>query len=174
MVRRSRRAPRQGCWVEPTRGGLLRFRFRWRMPGESDLRKFAETTELLGHTGKPCLAWQAGRDYRRRNSRRHIRYARWFPSGNRVGAIQLQVTSAEVNGPKRVTIGEYYRGWIERRLPPLVGPSRAPYRNHFCTYILPSTADVELARFSLEHLEDLRLRLQAKQGLGPKNDTKRD
>jgi hypothetical protein len=27
---------------------------------------------------------------------------------------------------------------------------------------------VELARFSLEHLEDLRLRLQAKQGLGLK------
>jgi len=26
-------------------------------------------------------------------------YARWFPSGNRVGAIQLQVTSAE--SPKR-------------------------------------------------------------------------
>src|SRR6516162_3451682 len=102
-------------------------------------------------------------------------YARWFPSGNRVGAIQLQVTSAEVNGPKRVTIGEYYRSWIERRLPPLVRPPRArDYRNHFRKYILPSTADVELARFSLEHLEDLRLRLQAKQGLGPKNDTKRD
>jgi len=102
-------------------------------------------------------------------------YARWFPSGNRVGAIQLQVTSAEVNGPKRVTIAQYYRSWIERRLPPLVRPSRArDYRNHFRTYILPSAADVELARFSLEHLEDLRLRLQAKQGLGPKNDTKRD
>jgi integrase len=41
-------------------------------------------------------------------------------------------------------------------------------RRHFCTYILPSIADVELARISLEHLEDLRVRLQAKQGLGLK------
>ena len=43
----------------------------------------------------------------------------------------------------------------------------------FSTYILPSIADVEPARFSLEHLEDLRLRFQGKQGLALKNDTKR-
>ena len=70
---------------------------------------------------------------------------------------------------KRATIGEYYGTWIERKLPPLVRPSRArDYRNHFRTYILPSLAEAELAGFSLEHLEDLRLRLHAKQGLGLK------
>jgi len=159
VVRRSRRAPRQGCWVEPTRGGLLRFRFRWRMPGESDLRKFAETTELRDTPENRALLGKQAAIIGAEIRAGTFDYARWFPGGNRVRAIQLHVTSAEVNGPKRVTIGEYYRGWIERRLPPLVGPSRAPYRNHFCTYILPSTADVELARFSLEHLEDLRLRL---------------
>jgi hypothetical protein len=77
--------------------------------------------------------------------------------------------SQEPKRTKRITIAEYYKSWIERKLPPLVRPSRArDYRNHFRTYILPSMTDVELAGFSLEHLEDLRLRLHAKHGLGIK------
>jgi integrase len=42
------------------------------------------------------------------------------------------------------------------------------YRNHSRTYILSRIGEVELADFSLEHLEDLRLRLQADHGLGLK------
>jgi integrase len=169
VVHRRRKARRQGCWVEPTRGGLLRFRFRWRLPGSSDLRKFSETTELRDTPeNRTLLDKQAaiiGAEIRAGT----FDYARWFPSGKRAALVQSRMPSA---GPKRatgVTVAQYYQAWIERRLPPLVRPSRAcDYRNHFRTYILPSMADVELAVFSLEDLEDLRLRLQAKQGLGLK------
>jgi len=83
--------------------------------------------------------------------------------------IQPCVPAGEPSAAKGVTIREYYQGWIERKLPPLVRPSRArDYRNHFRTYILPLMAQVELATLSLEHLEDLRLHLHVKQGLGLK------
>jgi hypothetical protein len=96
-------------------------------------------------------------------------YARWFPTGKRTGSIEFRAPSAEQQNAKKISIGEYYQAWIERKVPPLVWPSRArDYRNHFRTYILPSMADVELAALSLEHLEDLRLFLQTKRRLGLK------
>ncbi len=96
-------------------------------------------------------------------------YARWFPTGKRTGSIEFRAPSAEQQNAKKISIGEYYQAWIERKVPPLVRPSRArDYRNHFRTYILPSLADVELTAFSLEHLEDLRLFLQTKRRLGLK------
>jgi hypothetical protein len=79
------------------------------------------------------------------------------------------MSAGEPRSAKRVTLRGYYQSWIEGKLPPLVRPSRArDYRNHFRTYILPSMAEVELTSLSLEHLEDLRLHLHAKQGLGLK------
>ena len=169
MVRRRRRASRQGCWFEPTRGGLLRLRFRWRLPGELDLRKFSETTELRDTPeNRALLAKQAaiiGAEIRAGT----FDYVRWFPSGKRTRSIEPPTASAAFKTAKRITIGGYYDAWIMRKLPPLVRPSRGrDYRNHFRTYILPWIGEVELAGFSLEHLEDLRLHLQAEQRLGLK------
>jgi hypothetical protein len=88
---RRSRGRRQGCWVEPTRGGLLRFRFRWRLPGEADFRKFSEATELpdtpenrallLRHAAIIGAEIRAGR----------FDYARWFPSGNRAVVVKPYV-----------------------------------------------------------------------------------
>ena len=174
MVYRKRRARRQGCWVEPTRGGLLRLRFRWRLPEEVDFRKFSETTELRDTPENRALLRKQAAIIGAEIQAGTFDYFRWFPSRKHNGPSEWRVISAEPKSANRVTIAEYYHAWIERKLPPLVRPSRVrDYRNHFRTYILPSMADVELAAFSLEHLEDLRLRLQAKHGLGLKNDTKR-
>jgi integrase len=168
-VVRKRRACRQGCWIESTRGGLLRFRFRWQMPGELHFRKCSETTELRDTAeNRTLLGRQAailGAEIRAGT----FDYSRWFPSGKHAPSIERRSPSATPSIVRRETIGEYYGTWIERKQPPLVRTSRVrDYRNHFRTYILPSMADVELTGFSLEHLEDLRLRLHAKQGLGLK------
>jgi integrase len=169
VVQRRRRARRQGCWIESTRGGLLRFRFRWRLPGELDFRKLSETTELRDTPeNRSLLAKQAaviGAEIRAGT----FDYARWFPGGQHAASIQSAVRLTEPRRAKRISIGEYYQVWIERKFPPLVRLSRIrDYRNHFRNSILPSMSGVELAGLSLEHLEDLRRYLQVKRGLGMK------
>ena len=76
------------------------------MPGESDLRKFAEATELRDTPENRALLGKQAAIIGAEIRAGTFDYARWFPSGNRVGPIQLHVTSAE--GPNKVTIGEYY------------------------------------------------------------------
>ena len=167
MVQRRRRARRQGCWVEPTRGGLLRFRFRWRLPGEPEFRKFSETTELRDTPENRALLAKQAAIIGAEIGAGNFDYARWFPKGK--GAIKVEPRNSIAPSAKRITIGDYFKTWIERKLPPLVRPSRArDYRNHFRYYILPQIADVDLSGFSLEHLEDLRLGLQAKHRIGLK------
>lgn len=169
MAHRRSRARRQGCWVEPTRGGLLRFRFRWRLPGEPDFRKFSEATELRDTPENRALLNKHAAIISAEIRAGTFDAARWFPGSNRTGSIQPSALASEPRAAKAVTIREYHQSWIERKLPPLMRPSRArDCRNHFRTYILPQMAVVELAALSLEHLEDLRLRLHAKQGLGLK------
>ena len=46
MPPRKLKARRQGCWIEATGSGLLRLRFRWRLPTATGLHKFSETTTL--------------------------------------------------------------------------------------------------------------------------------
>ena len=46
MAPRRFKAHRQGCWIEATGSGLLRLRFRWRLPTATGLHKFSETTTL--------------------------------------------------------------------------------------------------------------------------------
>jgi hypothetical protein len=69
------------------------------MPGESDLRKFAETTELRDTPENRALLGKQAAIIGAEIRAGTFDYARWFPGGNRVRAIQLQVTSAE--SPKR-------------------------------------------------------------------------
>ena len=132
MVHRRRKARRQGCWVEPTRGGLLRFRFRWRLPGDSDLRKFSETTELRDTPeNRTLLDKQAaiiGAEIRAGT----FDHARCSPSGKGAALVQSRMPSARPKRASEVTVAQYYQAWIGRKLPPLVRPSRArDYRNHF-------------------------------------------
>jgi integrase len=132
-------------------------------------RKFSETTELRDTAENRALLRKQAAIIGAEIQAGTVDYFRWFPGRNHNGPSEWRVTSVEPKSPKRVTIAQYYYAWIGRKLPPLVRPSRArDYRNHFRTYILTSMADVELAAFSLEHLEDLRLHLQAKHGLGLK------
>jgi hypothetical protein len=134
-----------------------------------DFRKFSETTELRDTPENRALLRKQAAIIGAEIQAGTFDYFRWFPSRKHNGPSEWRVTSAEPKSAKRITIAEYYHAWIERKLPPLVRPSRArDYRNHFRTYILTSMADVELAAFSLEHLEDLKLRLQAKHRLGLK------
>lgn len=79
---RPRKTRRQACSVEVTASGLLRFRFRSRMPNGAE-RKFAEATALRDTP--------QNRDRVRRQAEligAEIRagafdYLKWFPHGNR-------------------------------------------------------------------------------------------
>lgn|SRR5262249_6245771 len=96
------------------------------MPGESDLRKFAEATELRDTPENRALlskrAAIIGAEIRARHIRLCSLVSKWQPRGS--NPIASDFGGGE-RRPKRVTIGQFYRTWIERRLPPLVRPSRA-------------------------------------------------
>jgi len=166
VARRTRRANRRRCWIEPTRGGLLRLRFRWCLPAQSGLHKFSETTDLQDTPeNRSLLAREAaiiGAEIRAET----FDYPRWFPNGSRAGFFGRPASSLVSINAKTVTISEYYQAWVLRKVPPMVRPSRSrDYRNHFRTYVLPFVGDVELVELSLEHLEDLRARLQVERRL---------
>jgi integrase len=170
MAPRKLKARRQGCWIEATGSGLLRLRFRWRLPTATGLHKFSETTTLHDTPeNRAALSKQAaiiGAEI----AGDRFDYLRWFPNGTRAAHFQPTPRIADYVEPDSLpTISQYYQSWVARRVPPIVRPSRArDYRNHFRTYILPYISDVPLKDLSLSHLEELRARLQIDRNLSLK------
>ena len=80
MAPRRFKAHRQGCWIEATGSGLLRLRFRWRLPTATGLHKFSETTDALRYGGKSRHSFQAGGGHR---------------GGNRCGLFRLLALVSE-------------------------------------------------------------------------------
>jgi integrase len=168
VTRRTHRARRQGCWIERTGSGSLRLRFRWRLPNESCLRKFSELTELDDTPENRTILAKKAAVIGAEIAAGTFDYLRWFPNGRRAGHFRSRETVGQASGGTP-TVAEYYRTWIARKLPPLVRPSRArDYRNHFRTYIVDYLGEVPLRELSLDHLEDLRARLQTERHLGLK------
>ncbi len=170
MAPRKLKARRQGCWIEATASGLLRLRFRWRIPSATGLHKFSETTALRDiPENRAALSKQAaiiGAEI----AADHFDYLSWFPNGSKDAYFHPESRGTEsIEADAQPTIGQYYEAWVARRVPPIVRPSRArDYRNHFHTYILPYVGDVALKDLSLRHLEELRARLQIDRHLSVK------
>jgi integrase len=167
---RKRKVRRQACSVEVTATGLLRFRFRWKMP-DGVVRKFAEATALRdtpeNRERVERQAEMVGAEIRGGA----FDYLKWFPNGNR--ATEFLVASGAPLPEKLVrsdrrTVRDYYTEWIERKIAPFVRASAArDYRGHFRGYVLDVLGDVALEELSLAHLEDLRGTLR-KRGLAEK------
>ena len=170
MAARKPKARRQGCWIEATRSGLLRLRFRWRLPTATGLHKFSETTTLRDTPENRATLSREAAIIGAEIAADRFDYLRWFPNGSRATYFCPTPSATHSAQPDaRPTIGQFYPAWVARRVPPIVRPSRArDYRNHFRTYILPCLADVALQDLSLAHLEDLRARLQIDRHLGLK------
>ncbi len=170
MAPRRFKAHRQGCWIEATGSGLLRLRFRWRLPTATGLHKFSETTTLCDTAENRATLSKQAAVIGAEIAADRFDYLRWFPNGSRAIHFRPTPHSSDWAQPDaRPTIGQFYPAWVARRVPPIVRPSRArDYRNHFRTYILPYLADVALQDLSLVHLEELRARLQIDRHLGLK------
>ena len=170
MAPRKLKAHRQGCWIEATGSGLLRLRFRWRLPTATGLHKFSETTTLRDTAENRATLSKQAAVIGAEIAADRFDYLRWFPNGSRAIHFRPTPHSSDWAQPDaRPTIGQFYPAWVARRVPPIVRPSRArDYRNHFRTYILPYLADVALQDLSLVHLEELRARLQIDRHLGLK------
>ncbi len=155
---RKPRAPRRGCWIEPSRGGLLRFRFRWRLPGETGIRKFAETTALpdtpANRARLESHAEKIGAEIRSGT----FDYLRWFPHGahaarfenSRVGPQQSKCDGAS-------TVRDFYQAWIISKEPPATRKSLyRDYQLHFRNYIFDHLGDTPLDQLKTQDLVDLR------------------
>jgi integrase len=154
---------RLGCWIEATRSGVLRVRFRWHLPAKVGLHKFSENTTLKDTPENRAELTKQAAIIGAEISANRFDYLRWFPNGSRATYFQQPARSPVVQSAaeNKSTVGQFYQEWIARKLPPIVRPSRArDYRNHFRTYILPYLNETALKDLSLAHLEELRVRLQ--------------
>lgn len=170
MVQRKHRARRQGCWIEATGSGLLRLRFRWRLPSSSGLHKFSETTGLSDTPENRASISKQAAIIGAEIAAGRFDYLRWFPNGIRAtyfrSAEQPTVGSQRAESP---TVRHFYESWIVRKVPPFVRVSATrDYRDHFRLHILDRVGDVRLSELSLEHLEDLRTQLQVERKLSIK------
>ena len=170
MAPRKLTARRQGCWIEATGSGLLRLRFRWRIPTTTALHKFSETTTLRDTPENRAALLKQAAIVGAEIAANRFDYLSWFPNGSRAAYFRPRPQSPQSVEPDAApTIGQYYQVWVARRVPPIVRPSRVrDYRNHFRTYILPYVGDVRLEELSLPHLEEMRARLQIDRHLGVK------
>jgi integrase len=170
MAPRKMRPRRLGCWIEPTSSGVLRLRFRWRLPTAAGLHKFSETTTLLDTAENRATLTKQAAIIGAEIAANRFDYLGWFPNGSRAAFFrQAPPAAGSVVPEKRASVGQYYQTWIARKLPPIVRPSRArDYRNHFRTYILQYLGETALKDLSLNHIEELRARLQIDRNLSLK------
>lgn len=159
-----KRAKYRACVVQTTRTGLLRFRFRWRLP-DGSVRKFAEATALHNTPENRQRVERQAEIIGAEIRLGAFDYLKWFPNGNRsaeyLTAQDARLQQAKGAKPERWTIVRYYDQWIRRMAPPVVRASAArDYRSHFRNHILHLLGNVALKDLSLEHLEDLRVTMR--------------
>src|SRR5215470_8955670 len=96
-------------------------------------------------------------------------YLRWFPNGTRAEEFRPKTEKATPD-IKNLTVGEYYRDWIERRKPPFVRPGlHHDYVRQFRRYILPNFETTPLVKVDLTALDVFRASLNQVGGLSLKS-----
>src|SRR5215471_4167714 len=101
-------------------------------------------------------------------ARGEFNYLKWFPDGNK--ADEFRPKSEAKADDKTLTVGEYYREWIERRKPPFVRPGlHHDYVRQFRRYILPNFETKRLVDVDLTALDVFRASLNQVGGLSLKS-----
>ena len=155
------------CIVRTNRHGNLCLRLFW---------QGHEWQERVTNRGRPARDTQANRE--RAELRAKViseemqagtfEYLRWFRNGNR--AHEFRPNSETNAKPESITVGLYYRDWIERRKPPFVRPGlHHDYVRQFRRYILPNFEDTPLVDIDLTKLDVFRARLNQVGGLSLKS-----
>src|SRR5437879_1558820 len=129
-----KRAKYRACVVQTTPAGLLRFRFRWKLPNGA-VQKFAEATALNDTPENRQRVERQAEMIGAEIRAGAFDYLRWFPNGNRAAQYQADrgATSLAVNVTEAEpwTVKRYYVEWIERMSPTVVRASAArDYRSH--------------------------------------------
>jgi hypothetical protein len=151
------------CKVKVNRHGYLAFRFYWngrefwQGTGWTDTPK--NRTKAEGKAVEMTEEIKAGT----------FSYLGWFPEGNNADEFRPKREEADVDA-KGLTIGEYYRDWIERRKPPFVRPGlHHDYVRQFRRYILPDFETKCLVDVDLIALDVFRASLNQVAGLSLKS-----
>jgi integrase len=146
-----------GCKVKVNQHGFLAFHLFWnknRSWEGTGLRDTAENRRLV-----EAKAVLIGREIKKGT----FDYLKWFPEGNRAEQFR-----PKEEPPK--TVGEFYRGWIERKKPPFVRPGlHYDYTRQFRRYILPKFEETLIVEVTLPLLEAFRSYLNQEMGLSLKS-----
>jgi integrase len=150
------------CKVKVNRHGFLAFRLYWdgRESWEGTRWKDTPRNRLKAEADalRMSEAMEAGT----------FNYLTWFPEGNR--ADDFRPKSDAQADDKSLTVGEYYRDWIERRKPPFVRPGlHHDYVRQFRRYILPNFETKRLVEVDLTALDVFRASLNQVGGLSLKS-----
>ena len=149
------------CKVKRNRHGYLALRVFWRgmrswegtgLPDTPENRRLVEAQATIINAEMKAGAFD---------------YLRHFPKGNRAPAIAPNEDSVQVTP---LTVGDYFRIWIERKKPPIIRPGLArDYREHFGRYILPRFESATWAEITPATLDDFRSSLITERNLSVKS-----
>ncbi len=100
MAPRKLKARRQGCWIEATGSGLLRLRFRWRIPTATGLHKFSETTTLRDTPENRAALLKQAAIIGAEIAADRFDYLCWFPNGSRAAYFRPRPQSRGFGGAR--------------------------------------------------------------------------
>jgi len=99
------------CKVKVNRHGFLAFRFYW------NGREFWQGAGWRDTAKNRIKAEAEALRMSEEMEAGTFSYLKWFPEGNKADEFKPKVI-----GDHHLTVGAYYRDWIERRKPPIVRP----------------------------------------------------
>ena len=150
------------CKVKTNRHGNLAFRFYW------NGREFWQGTDWRDTAKNRTKAEGKAVEITEEIKAGTFDYLKWFPDGNKADEFRPKIDGQADD--KSLTVGEYYRDWIERRKPPFVRPGlHHDYVRQFRRYILPNFETKRLVDVDLTALDVFRASLNQVGGLGLKS-----
>ena len=150
------------CKVKVNRHGRLAFRLFWNGRDSWEGTRWKDTPKNRLKAEADALRISEEME------RGEFDYLKWFPDGNK--ADEFRPKSEAQADDKSLTVGEYYRDWIERRKPPFVRPGlHHDYVRQFRRYILPNFETKRLVDVDLTALDVFRASLNQVGGLSLKS-----
>ena len=149
------------CKVKVNRHGYLAFRLYW------NGREFWQGTGWKDTDKNRVKAEGKAAEITDEIKAGTFNYLKWFPKGNK--AHEFRPKEAPPVESKPVTVGGYYREWIEKKKPPFIRLSlERDYRQAFKKNILPFMGGLELNCLTVDMLENFRLYLVEERKLSVK------
>ena len=140
------------CKVKVNRHGRLAFRLFWNGRDSWEGTRWKDTPKNRLKAEADALRISEEME------RGEFDYLKWFPDGNK--ADEFRPKREAQADDKTLTVGEYYRDWIERRKPPFVRPGlHHDYVRQFRRYILPNFETKRLVDVDLTALDVFRASL---------------